>query len=81
MTQPARPPPQVDSRTAAVRECRQDDRAPGRNGQRRPKVAFGRVAGNRRLRARGRRDRAEGDIKQHGAKIKNALRRRRPGRT
>jgi uncharacterized protein YjbJ (UPF0337 family) len=44
------------------------------------KVTFGRLTGNRRLRARGRRDRAKGNIKQHGAKIKNALRRRRPGR-
>ena len=33
----------------------------------------GRVTGNRRLRARGRRDQAKGNIKQYGAKIKNAF--------
>jgi uncharacterized protein YjbJ (UPF0337 family) len=44
------------------------------------KVTFGRVTGNRRLRARGRRDRAKGNIKQRGAKIKSAFRHRRPGR-
>jgi uncharacterized protein YjbJ (UPF0337 family) len=44
------------------------------------KVTFGRLTGNRRLRAKGRRDRAKGNIKQRGAKIKNAFRRRRPGR-
>ena len=33
----------------------------------------GRVTGNRRLRARGRRDQAKGNIKQYGTKIKNAF--------
>lgn len=36
----------------------------------------GRLTGNRRLRARGRRDQAKGNIKQYGAKIKGAFRRR-----
>jgi uncharacterized protein YjbJ (UPF0337 family) len=44
------------------------------------KVTFGRLTGNRRLQARGRRDRAKGNIKQRGAKFKNAFRHRRPGR-
>lgn len=44
------------------------------------RVTFGRVTGNRRLQARGRRERAKGNIKQRGTKIKNAFRRRRPGR-
>ena len=35
----------------------------------------GRLTGNRRLRASGRRDQAKGNIKQHGAKIKAAFRR------
>ena len=35
----------------------------------------GRVAGNRRLRARGRRDQAKGNIRQYGTKIKGAFRR------
>jgi uncharacterized protein YjbJ (UPF0337 family) len=35
----------------------------------------GRLTGNRRLRARGRRDQAAGNIKRYGAKIKNAFRR------
>ena len=39
------------------------------------KVTVGRVTGNRRLRARGRRDRAKGNIKQYGAKIRAAFRR------
>ena len=33
----------------------------------------GRVTGNRRLRASGRRDQAKGNIKQYGTKIKNAF--------
>ena len=39
------------------------------------KVAVGRITGSRRLRARGRRDQAKGNIKQYGAKIKHAFRR------
>jgi len=39
------------------------------------RVTFGRVTGNRRLQARGRRERAKGNIKQRGTKIKNAFRR------
>jgi uncharacterized protein YjbJ (UPF0337 family) len=39
------------------------------------KVTVGRVTGNRRLRVRGRRDQAKGNIKQYGAKIKDAFRR------
>ena len=35
----------------------------------------GRLTGNRRLRARGRRDQAKGNIKQYGAKIKDAVKR------
>jgi uncharacterized protein YjbJ (UPF0337 family) len=35
----------------------------------------GRLTGNRRLRARGRRDQARGNIKQYGTKIKGAFRR------
>jgi uncharacterized protein YjbJ (UPF0337 family) len=37
------------------------------------RVIFGRVTGNRRLQARGRHERAKGNIKQHGTKIKNAF--------
>ena len=33
----------------------------------------GRLTGNRRLQARGRRDQAKGNIKQYGTKIKDAL--------
>jgi uncharacterized protein YjbJ (UPF0337 family) len=33
---------------------------------------IGRLTGNRRLRARGRRDHAKGNIKQYGTKIKDA---------
>ncbi len=36
------------------------------------KVA-GRLTSNRRLRARGRRDQAKGNIRQYGAKIKDAF--------
>jgi len=36
---------------------------------------IGRLTGNRRLRARGRRDQAKGNIKQYGAKIKDSLKR------
>jgi uncharacterized protein YjbJ (UPF0337 family) len=36
---------------------------------------IGRLTGNRRLRARGRRDHAKGNIKQYGTKIKDALQR------
>ena len=39
---------------------------------------IGRLTGNRRLRARGRRDQAKGNIKQYGAKIKDTLKRLRP---
>ena len=39
------------------------------------KVTVGRVTGNRRLRARGRRDQAKGNIKQYGAKLRAAFRR------
>jgi uncharacterized protein YjbJ (UPF0337 family) len=39
------------------------------------KVTVGRITGNRRLRARGRRDQAKGNLKQYGAKIKAAFRR------
>ncbi len=35
----------------------------------------GRLTGNRRLQARGRRVQAKGNIKQHGTKIKDALKR------
>jgi uncharacterized protein YjbJ (UPF0337 family) len=35
----------------------------------------GRLTGNRRLQARGRRDQAKGNIKQYGTKIKDALKR------
>ena len=35
----------------------------------------GRLTGNRRLRNRGRRDQAKGNVKQYGTKIKDALRR------
>jgi uncharacterized protein YjbJ (UPF0337 family) len=35
----------------------------------------GRLTGNRRLRARGRRDQAKGNVKQYGTKIKDALKR------
>jgi uncharacterized protein YjbJ (UPF0337 family) len=35
----------------------------------------GRLTGNRRLRARGRRVQAKGNVKQYGAKIKDALKR------
>lgn len=35
----------------------------------------GRITGSRRLRAEGRADQAKGDIKQAGAKIKDAFRR------
>ena len=38
-------------------------------------MTAGRVTGSRRLRARGRRDRAKGNPKQAGAKIKDAFRR------
>jgi uncharacterized protein YjbJ (UPF0337 family) len=37
--------------------------------------AVGHLTGNRRLRARGRRDQAKGNIKQYGAKFKDALKR------
>jgi uncharacterized protein YjbJ (UPF0337 family) len=40
---------------------------------------IGRLTGNRRLRARGRRDQAKGNIKQYGAKIKDTLKRLPPG--
>jgi uncharacterized protein YjbJ (UPF0337 family) len=36
---------------------------------------IGRLTGNRRLRARGRRDQVKGNVKQYGAKIKDALNR------
>ena len=39
------------------------------------KKAVGRVTGNRRLQAEGRGDQARGDIKQAGAKIKDAFKR------
>jgi uncharacterized protein YjbJ (UPF0337 family) len=35
----------------------------------------GRLTGNRRLRAGGRRDQAKGSVKQYGTKIKDALKR------
>jgi uncharacterized protein YjbJ (UPF0337 family) len=35
----------------------------------------GRLTGNRRLRASGRRDQAKGNVKQYGTKIKDALKR------
>jgi uncharacterized protein YjbJ (UPF0337 family) len=35
----------------------------------------GRLTGNRRLRAKGRREQAKGDLKQAGAKIKEAFKR------
>jgi uncharacterized protein YjbJ (UPF0337 family) len=39
------------------------------------KKTAGRVTGNRRLRAKGRRDQAKGNLKQAGAKVKDAFRR------
>jgi uncharacterized protein YjbJ (UPF0337 family) len=39
------------------------------------KRMLGRLAGSRRLRAEGRADQAKGNLKQAGAKIKNAIRR------
>jgi uncharacterized protein YjbJ (UPF0337 family) len=39
------------------------------------KRMIGRLAGSRRLRAEGRADRAKGNLKQAGAKIKDATRR------
>ena len=41
----------------------------------RARMTVGRVTGSRRLRARGRRDQAKGNLKQAGTKIKNAFRR------
>lgn len=41
----------------------------------RVKVTVGRITGNRRLRAEGRRDQAKGNIKQYGAKIKHVFER------
>lgn len=41
----------------------------------RARMTVGRVTGSRRLRARGRRDQAKSNIKQAGAKIRNAFRR------
>jgi len=38
------------------------------------KKTIGRITGNRRLRAEGRRDQAKGNMKQAGAKIKDAFR-------
>jgi uncharacterized protein YjbJ (UPF0337 family) len=38
------------------------------------KRALGRLTGNRRLEAEGRSDQAKGDLKQAGAKIKDAFR-------
>ena len=35
----------------------------------------GRLTGNRRLRTRGRRDQAKGNVKQYGTKIKDAFKR------
>jgi hypothetical protein len=72
---PARPPPQSNSQTAATHEYRQEDRAQGRSGQRLRHETVGRLTGNRRLRARGRRDQAKGNVKQYGTKIKDALKR------
>jgi len=37
--------------------------------------AIGRLSGNRRLRARGRRDQVKGNLRQYGAKIKDTLKR------
>jgi uncharacterized protein YjbJ (UPF0337 family) len=42
----------------------------------RAKQAAGRVTGRRHLRAEGRRDQVKGNLKQAGAKIKDALRHR-----
>ena len=39
------------------------------------KRTAGRLTGNRRLRAEGRRDRAKGNMKQAGAKVKDAFKR------
>ena len=41
----------------------------------RARITAGRVTGSRRLRARGRRDRAKGNLKQAGAKFKDTFRR------
>ena len=39
------------------------------------KRSAGRLTGNRRLRAEGRRDRVKGNMKQAGAKVKDAVKR------
>jgi uncharacterized protein YjbJ (UPF0337 family) len=39
----------------------------------RAKKTLGRLSGNRRLRAEGRGDQAKGDLKQAGAKVKDAF--------
>jgi uncharacterized protein YjbJ (UPF0337 family) len=46
----------------------------------RVKMAFGRLTGNRRLRAKGRRDQVKGKTKLAGSKVKDAARRGAGGR-
>ena len=75
MSPPACPPPQSNSRTVAIRERRKrlTHRAEAVKGT--AMKAVGRLTGNGCLRARGRRDRAKGNIKQYGAKVRDALKR------
>ena len=50
-----------------------EDRAQGRAVKGAFKKTVGRLTGSRRLRAKGRADQAKGNLKQAGAKVKDAL--------
>ena len=73
MSLPVRPRPRNDSRKAAPHEYLQEDRAQGPSSQRRRQEDRLRLTGSRRLRAKGRADQAKGNLKQAGAKVKDAL--------
>ena len=54
-------------------EYLQEDRAQGRSSQGAFKKTAGRLTGSRRLRAEGRTDQTKGNLKQAGAKVKDAV--------
>ncbi len=66
-------PPRRMTRERQPSEHRQEDRAQGRSGQGGATKTAGRVTGSRRLRAKGHRDQAKGNLKQAVAKIKDAF--------
>ena len=74
MSPPTHPPRQDDSPTVATMSMGNKFAHKAEAVKGSPKRTAGRLTGSRRLRAGGRRDRFKGNMKQAGAKVKDAIR-------